>query len=189
MSPQETSVTRGGERGSWDCGKEIFTWYGPVVTEYYYAVGQYFIYMKVSKRFMWDGGGHYQSGSKVLHRLVAARWKWWQGYQRRFRNLDLTFWSYFSSGERANNWINWWIMYYPICSKKDVFQGHPSNRGPWKLQTNIQFCGRIWFFHHTLSITWSQNFYLNEMAPKSNMLIGDIWALEKGRWCALRNRE
>ena len=58
MFPQETDVTRGeglGWRQELKQGNIYKIWTDRNV-EYYYAEGQYFIYMKVSKRFMWDGG-------------------------------------------------------------------------------------------------------------------------------------
>ena len=72
MFPQETDVTRGeglGWRLELEQGNIYKIWTDRNV-EYYYAEGQYFIYMKVSTRFMCDSGGHYQNSYKVLHPVL-----------------------------------------------------------------------------------------------------------------------
>ena len=48
--------------------------------------------------------GHYQTGSKVLHRLVAERWKRWHAFGRKFHKLMLC--SYFSLAKMQKREVN-----------------------------------------------------------------------------------
>ena len=48
--------------------------------------------------------GHYQTGSKLLHRLVAERWKRWHAFGRKFHKLMLC--SYFSLAKMQKREVN-----------------------------------------------------------------------------------